>query len=93
MVRQTFQALGAEHAIMMLGNAFTAKVSLAIQATHHSFAALMMVTSLVGKIFHMLCPNGVQKIWSSDLYTLAPQGFSSFLPSFLCNYGVRAVGW
>jgi hypothetical protein len=43
----------------MFGYAFTAKVSEAIRATHNGFAALMMVTSLVGKIFHRLCPNGV----------------------------------
>lgn len=55
--RQSAKALGAQHAVVMLGDALPAKEPMAIRASHHGFAASVMITSLIGKLIHIPYPD------------------------------------
>ena len=49
---QTRQAIAAQHAVIMLGNALTAIVMPAFQAAHHRFALRVVVAMLIGDSRH-----------------------------------------
>jgi hypothetical protein len=47
-----FQARGANHAVIMLGDAFPAEKAAAFRAARHGFARGMIETSLVSEAGH-----------------------------------------
>jgi hypothetical protein len=50
--RQIRQARGADHAVVMFGDALAAKMPSALRATRHRFASGMIETTLLSQILH-----------------------------------------
>jgi hypothetical protein len=52
LARQFFQAGGADHAVVMLGDTLPAEIMSALRATRHRFASGMIETTLMSQILH-----------------------------------------